>query len=138
MRSLVTSLVAVLQPALAQAQAEGTPTVMSGLPHDLSVWGMFTTAAWLAPGVMVGLAVASVVTWTLFVAKSLKITSAVRRQREALAAVDEAASLDAAPTDELIAAARAEQKLSIAAAHDREGMKERVGSRLERLEAAPA
>jgi biopolymer transport protein ExbB len=136
MRSFVVSLVVVLLPALAQAQAGGTPTVMSGLPRDLSVWGMFTTADWLVQAVMVGLAVASVVTWTVFVAKSLEIASAVRRQREVLAAVDEAASLDAAPTDELIAAARAELKLSIDAEHDREGMKERVGSRLERLEAA--
>jgi biopolymer transport protein ExbB len=136
MRSLVVSLVVLLLPALAQAQADGTPTVMPGLPRDLSVWGMFTTADWLVQAVMVGLAVASVVTWTVFVAKSLEIASAVRRQREVLAAVDEAASLDAAPTDELVAAARAELKLSIDAEHDREGMKERVGSRLERLEAA--
>ena len=136
MRSFIVSLVVVLLPALAQAQAEGTPTVMSGLPRDLSVWGMFSTADWLVQVVMVGLAVASVVTWTVFVAKSLEIGSAVRRQRQVLAAVDEAASLDAAPTDELVAAARAELKVSIDALHDRDGVKERVGSRLERLEAA--
>ena len=110
--------------------------MMSRLPRDLSVWGMFAAADWLVQAVMVGLAVASVITWTVFVAKSLEIASAVRRQRQVLAAVDEAASLDAAPTDELVAAAQSELKASIDAVHDREGVKERVGSRLERLEAA--
>ena len=72
---------------------------MSRLPRDLSVWGMFAAADWLVEAVTVGLAGASVITWTVFVAKSLEIASAVRRQRQVLAAVDEAASLDAAPTD---------------------------------------
>ena len=136
MRSLVVLLVVLLLPVFAQAQAEATPPVVSRLPRDLSVWGMFAAADWLVQTVMVGLAVASVITWTVFVAKSLEIASAVRRQRQVLAAVDQAASLDAAPTDELIAAAQSELKVSIDAAHDREDVKERVASRLERLEAA--
>jgi len=97
---------------------------------------MFVAADWLVQAVMVGLAVASLITWTVFVAKTLEITSAVRRQRRTLAGVDEAASLEAAPPDGLVAAAQAELKASIDTAQDREGLKERVASRLERLEAA--
>src|SRR6266702_1213708 len=107
-------------PALAYAQTGDMPPAVAStslLPHDLSVWGMFTQADWLVQAVMVGLAVASVLTWTVFVAKSLELTAAARRQRGTLAAV------------------QVELKLSADAAQDREGLKERVASRLERLEA---
>lgn len=136
MRWPVAALAVLPLPALAQAQLDATPSVMTRLPRDLSVWGMFVSADWLVQAVMVGLVVASVVTWTVFVAKSLEIASAMLRQRQVLGAVDEAASLAAAPADELVAAARLELQASLAAAHDREGIKERVASRLERLEAA--
>jgi biopolymer transport protein ExbB len=136
MRWSVAALAVLPLPALAQAQLDATPSVMTRLPRDLSVWGMFVSADWLVQAVMVGLVVASVVTWTVFVAKSLEIASAMLRQRQVLGAVDEAASLAAAPADELVAAARLELQASLAAAHDREGIKERVASRLERLEAA--
>jgi biopolymer transport protein ExbB len=79
---------------------------------------------------------ASVLTWTVFVAKSLELAMAVRRQRRLLAAVDSAASLDKAPASDLVAAAQAEQRLSADTVDDRDGLKERVASRLERLEAA--
>jgi biopolymer transport protein ExbB len=136
MRWPVAALAVLPLPALAQAQLDATPSAMTRLPRDLSVWGMFVSADWLVQAVMVGLVVASVVTWTVFVAKSLEIASAMLRQRQVLGAVDEAASLAAAPADELVAAARLELQASLAAAHDREGIKERVASRLERLEAA--
>jgi biopolymer transport protein ExbB len=125
-------------PALAYAQTgDMPPTVASTslLPHDLSVWGMFTQADWLVQAVMVGLAGASVLTWTVFVAKSLELAAAARRQRGTLAAVERAASLANAPASDLVTAAQAELKLSADAAQDREGVKERVASRLERLEA---
>ena len=115
-------------PAAAPAQAV--------LPQDLSVWGMFMAADWVVQAVMVGLVLASVLTWTVFVAKSLELAMAVRRQRRLLAAVDSAASLDKAPASDLVAAAQAEQRLSADTVDDRDGLKERVASRLERLEAA--
>ena len=117
-------------PALAHAQTgDMPPTVASTslLPHDLSVWGMFTQADWLVQAVMVGLAVASVLTWTVFVAKSLELAAAARRQRATLAAVERAASLANAPASDLVAAAQAELKLSPDAAQDREGLKEPRG-----------
>jgi len=106
------------------------------LPKDLSVWGMFVAADWVVQGVMIGLVLASVLTWTVFVAKSLELAIAVRRQRRLLAAVDSAPSLDRAPASDLVAAAQAEERLSADTVDDRDGLKERVASRLERLEAA--
>ena len=133
-------IVFVLLPTLALAQTEETPAAPavsvanSVLPRDLSVWGMFLQADWLVQGVMVGLAFASVLTWTVFVAKTVEIAAAARRQRMALAAIDRAPSLAKAPADALVTAAQAE--FAVSAESDREGIKERVASRLERLEAA--
>ncbi|TAJ87267.1 MAG: tonB-system energizer ExbB [Reyranella sp.] len=106
------------------------------LPKDLSVWGMFLAADWVVQGVMIGLVVASVLTWTVFVAKTLELAMAVRRQRRLLVALDSAPSLDKAPASDLVTAAQAEQRLSADTVDDRDGVKERVASRLERLEAA--
>jgi len=107
---------------------------MAALPRDLSVWGMFEQADWVVQAVMVGLVLASVLTWTVFVAKTLELAAAARRQRRILSAVDAAPSLSRAPDDTLVRAAQAE--LSVSAQTDRDGIKERVASRLERLEAA--
>ena len=134
-RSIVFLLVSSM-PAFAQSEGTLPPASVptAPLPRDLSVWGMFVAADWLVQAVMIGLAVASVLTWTVFVAKSLELAVAVRRQRMTLRAIDSAPSLADAPPNGLVSAARAELKLS--AEGDREGMKERVASRLERLEAA--
>ncbi|MBS0219692.1 MAG: tonB-system energizer ExbB [Proteobacteria bacterium] len=126
---------------LSSSQIEAAPVPTSGtatLPRDLSVWGMFSTADYLVQAVMVGLAFASVLTWTVFVAKALEVEAAARRQRRLLAIVDTARTLAAAPDDPLVAVARAEITLSAEAGADREGLKERVASRLERLEASTA
>ncbi len=112
------------------------PATQAVLPKDLSVWGMFLAADWVVKAVMIGLVIASVLTWTVFVAKSLELAAAVRRQRRLLAALDSAPSLDKAPSGDLVTAALAEQRLSADTVDDREGLKERVASRLERLEAA--
>ena len=134
----VVAALLVLLPVLVQAQGESgasPPAVASSvLPRDLSVWGMFEQADRLVQGVMIGLAFASVLTWTVFVAKSLELGAAVRRQRATLEAIDHALSLANAPGSELVLAAQAELKLSDES--DRDGIKERVASRLERLEAA--
>ncbi len=119
------------------APPPATPAIgTSVLPKDLSVWGMFVAADWVVQGVMIGLVIASVLTWTVFVAKSFELAVAVRRQRRLLAAVDGARSLGDAPASDLVGAAQAEQKLSADTVDDRDGLKERVASRLERLEAA--
>ena len=126
---------AATEPAPAAAPPAAAPA-QAVLPKDLSVWGMFAAADWVVQGVMIGLVIASVLTWTVFVAKSLELAMAVGRQRRLLAALDTAPSLDQAPASDLVAAAQAEQRLSADTVDDRDGLKERVASRLERLEAA--
>ena len=112
------------------------------LPHDLSPWSMFLQADIVVKLVMVGLALASIVTWTVLLAKSLELARAMRRQRQVLMIVSEARSLEAAPREiggaaasALIEAAREELKASAGALEDRDGLKERIVSRLERIEA---
>ena len=128
----------LLLPSRAFAQTPGpaTATGLGALPADLTVWGMVRGADWVVQAVIAGLAVASLITWTVFVAKSLELRSAVARQRRALASLDGAVSLAAAPDIDLVEAARAESRLSADVVADREGLKERVASRLERLESA--
>lgn len=45
------------------------------LPHDLSPWGMFVNADIVVKIVMIGLAFASFITWTICVAKMLELRS---------------------------------------------------------------
>lgn len=114
------------------------------LPHNLSPWGMFMQADWVVKSVMTGLALASLVTWIVFVAKTQELTSLIRRQRQILNTVIEAKTLQAAndklldnkASTQLTEAAAHELKLSEGALSDGEGLKERVASRLERIEAA--
>jgi hypothetical protein len=68
-----------LLPALAQDTVVATAT----LPRDLSPWGMFLSADSVVKGVLIGLAFASLVTWTVWLAKSIEIFFAKRRVRAA-------------------------------------------------------
>lgn len=129
------------QPRLQQASP-----ATSTLPHDLSPWGMFLSADLVVKAVMVGLALASVVTWTVWLAKSLELFAATRRLRAALAAIDGARSLgEAARQIGEGGRARSEARALLRAALDEfdlsaglpgEGVRERIASRFERLQAA--
>src|SRR5262249_52032231 len=66
-------------PAPAQDNVIGTAM----LPRDLSVQGMFLNANAVVQAVMIGLVFASVVTWTVWLAKSIEIFLAKRRLRAA-------------------------------------------------------
>lgn len=48
---------------------EGLPAAL--LPHDLSPWSMFLSADIIVQTVMIGLALASVATWSVWLAKTL-------------------------------------------------------------------
>ena len=104
---------------------------------------MFLSADIVVKAVMVGLALASFVTWTIALAKSLEILAAKRRLRRELALLARTRSiLDAGDAFKsrkglapLVHAAMIELQLSAEAA-DKEGIKERVASRLERIEAS--
>ena len=120
------------------------------LPHDLSPWGMFMAADWVVKAVMIGLAFASVVTWTVWLAKTLELAAARRAARRVNAALARAATLDDAleavfnrdrvaarsPAANLPQAAQAEVERSGAMPAD--GIKERVAISIARIEANAA
>jgi biopolymer transport protein ExbB len=137
-----------LPPAGGDLSAASVPPSVVGvgvLPNDLSPWGMFLNADIVVKVVIVGLAFASVVTWTIWLAKSLEIFAARRRLDQAFGVVGGARSLAAATEQlgdgdgvarSLLRAATDEWRLSVDALADRDGLKERIGSHLERIEAA--
>ena len=112
------------------------------LPRDLSPWGMFDNADVIVKTVMVGLALASLVTSLVGLAKGIEVVMARRRLRKDLQVLVQARSLtDAASQLDgrhavagLIETALAEVEASADAA-DKEGIKERVALRLSRVEA---
>jgi len=119
------------------------------LPHNLSPWGMFMAADWVVKGVMIGLAFASLVTWTVWVAKSLELAGANARAKRALNGIIEARSLREA--SEKLSGRKGPAALMVqAAAHEvsasdgtldfggGDGLKERVSSHLGRIQAQAA
>ena len=115
------------------------------LPHDLSPWGMFVNADIVVKIVMIGLAFASLITWTICVAKMLELrgeTSAARKRLASLedsAALADAARTAASDTDAvalLIQSAEREARMSDIAFDS--GFADRVSLRLERVQAAIA
>lgn len=136
----------VVQPAPNAAMSE-EPSISLALPHDLSPWGMFMNADIVVKAVMVGLAFASLVTWTIWLAKSLEVLGGKLRARRAADAIGNAATLMQAgrelghsggPGALLVRAAEEERALSAGALDHAsgDGLKERVASRLSRIEAA--
>ena len=112
------------------------------LPRDLSPWGMFINADVVVKVVMVGLVIASIVTWTVCLAKTIELLKARRQVRTALDGLTSIQSLRNVkpsslkePAASFCAAAITEFRL-IDGVADKDGLKERVGSRLERIEAA--
>jgi biopolymer transport protein ExbB len=113
------------------------------LPQDMSPWGMFLNADIIVKAVMIGLAFASLVTWTVFVAKALELVSARRTVRTGLRILTNAVTLaqahdqlresDSVPA-QLMQAAAQEIRMSANARGD--GLKERIAWQLERMEMA--
>ncbi|WP_145184365.1 MULTISPECIES: tonB-system energizer ExbB [unclassified Pseudomonas] len=115
-----------------------------GMAHDLSPWGMYKNADVVVKAVMIGLAIASIITWTIWIAKGFELLGAKRRLRGEIAALKKSVSLkDASEVSNkegtlahtLVHDALEEMRLS-ANAREKEGIKERVSFRLERLVAA--
>ena len=126
------------------AQASNSPDFALKLPRDLSPWGMFMAADIVVKAVMVGLAFASVLTWTIWFAKALELMFARRRLHAAIDRLAHAKSWSEANVRTkgrdvgvaaMLRATDAELRMS-ADAHSAAGIKERIASRLERLEAA--
>jgi len=132
---------AAVPPAPATTPAAAA---LATLPHDLSPWGMFLGASPVVQAVMIGLALASVATWTIAIAKIIELTSARRKARAALTMLEDARSLSQAAerigfsqgtAAVLVRAVLAETHQS-ADAPSRDGLMDRAASRLERIEAA--
>jgi biopolymer transport protein ExbB len=103
---------------------------------ELSPWVMFMSADIIVKAVMIGLAFASLVTWTVFIAKSVELSVASGKLRRALTKIAEARSLAEAQmalgTKEgllpsFLAAALHEARMSAGISSDA-GIKERVAS----------
>ena len=137
-------LLGVSSSALAQDVGDAAVIGTATLPRDLTPWGMFLNADPIVKGVLIGLVLASVVTWTVWLAKTIEIFLARRRVRSALTILPGAASLSNG--DERLSSTKNEIGRFLAAAVtelrlspnplEREGIKERIASRLERLEAS--
>ncbi len=115
-----------------------------GMAHDLSPWGMYQNADIIVKIVMIGLAIASIITWTIWIAKGFELMGAKRRLRGEIAALKKAATLKEASATAakegtlanlLVHDALEEMRLSVNS-REKEGIKERVSFRLERLVAA--
>ena len=70
-------------PANAEAPPASDTLAAALLPRDLSPWGMFLHADNLVKAVMIGLAFASVLTWTIALAKWLELLGFKARLRKA-------------------------------------------------------
>jgi biopolymer transport protein ExbB len=136
------------QPSAAAPDA-GAPVPVDPepvLPHDLTPVGMFLAADRIVKAVMIGLGFASVVTWSVWLAKALEMLGARRTLRRDIRALRETDSLHEASerfrgvkgdVAELAGAAVNEMRRSQNAMNP-DGIKERVASLFSRIEAGAA
>jgi biopolymer transport protein ExbB len=113
------------------------------LPEDLSPWGMFENSDLVVKAVIVGLAIASLVTWTVWLAKTFELRTARGEVRRDLRVLNNSVTLAQAhdqlrdgetPVSQLMRAAGQEIRLSANLRAD--GLKERIALQLERIEIA--
>ena len=136
---------ALTPPADAAAPAAAKPVTLQ-VPRELSPWSMFLSADIIVKAVMIGLAFASLVTWTIFIAKSIELSIAQQKLKSSLKKVDEARSLAEAQMtlgkktgvlSAFVAAALHEARLSAGIASDG-GIKERAATRFAEIQRAAA
>ena len=140
-------------PAAPSASAPATPAsaalpgehMISGadLPEDLSPWGMFENSDLVVKAVIIGLALASLVTWTVWLAKTFELRSARGEVRRDLRVLNNSLTLAQAhdqlragdsPVSQLMRAAG--QEIRVSANLRADGLKERIALQLERIEMA--
>jgi biopolymer transport protein ExbB len=136
-------------PAAAPADTDNaSKSLKSIVPvlHELSPWSMFLSADILVKAVMMGLAFASLVTWTIFIAKMIELSLVKNKLRSALARISGARSLAEAQfalgggggvPSLLIDAAMREARLSAGISSDT-GIKERAASSFAEISRAEA
>lgn len=141
-------------PAASTPSAPATEAAVAAAPKagiapamkELSPWVMFMSADIIVKAVMIGLAFASLVTWTVFIAKSIELSVASARLRSALKNVAEVRSLAEAQmalgTKEgilpsFLTAALREARMSAGLSSDA-GIKERAASSFSEIVRAEA
>jgi biopolymer transport protein ExbB len=104
--------------------------------RELSPWSMFLSADILVKAVMIGLAFASLITWTIFIAKMIELSVAQRKLKTALNKIADSRSLAEAQfalgakqgvLPSFLSAAMREARLSAGISSDN-GIKERAAS----------
>jgi biopolymer transport protein ExbB len=134
-------------PSPAASPALSAPTVpnVGPLPDELSPWSMFLHADIVVKAVIVGLALASVATWTVLLVKTIQLRLARRAARRAVTVLMSCPSLFVAIRQ--LAGQRSAVIRLLAAAEDEldrsrdlsaEGIKERVAWEFERLQGGAA
>lgn len=142
----LTSVATAASPASAVQPVTTAAPVPQGLAMDLSVWGMYQHADVVVKAVMIGLVLASVVTWSILFSKGMELYRARRRLHQEHMVLGSATNLndalaqadDFAPesiSGMLLREAENERELS-AGSSDNSGTKERASFRLERRVAA--
>lgn len=125
------------------ALAETAPNAL--LPQNLSPWGMFMSADIVVKVVMVGLVFASLLTWTVCVAKMLELRSVARLARQRFSILEGHTTLARAAQNcgdaddavaQLVRSAAQEAELSDVTYDS--GFTDRVALRLERVQTAVA
>lgn len=114
------------------------------LAQSFSPWDMFLGAGPIVQGVMVILALASLLSWTVLIAKSVEFLRLRKGLTQAETVLEEADTLDGGEAytrccriaHTLVMAAETERARSQDILDDKEGLKERIVLHLERLEAA--
>ncbi|MBW7967977.1 tonB-system energizer ExbB [Bradyrhizobium sp. BR 10289] len=135
-------------PAATPPAAAKSEAVSIGVPgmKELSPWVMFLSADVVVKAVMIGLALASLMTWTVLIAKSIELSVASTKLRSALKKTAEARSLAEAQMalggkegilPSFLAAALREARMSAGLSSDA-GIKERAASSFQEIVRAEA
>jgi biopolymer transport protein ExbB len=123
-------------PATSTAAADAISKLVISVPKELSPWSMFMSADVVVKAVMIGLAFASLITWTVFIAKMIELSVIQRKVRSALNRISDVRSLSEAQfalgskqgvLPALLAASMREARLSAGISSDA-GIKERAAS----------
>ena len=123
-------------PATSTPAADPVSKLVISVPKELSPWSMFMSADVVVKAVMIGLAFASLITWTVFIAKMIELSVIQRKVRSALNRISDVRSLSEAQfalgskqgvLPALLAACMREARLSAGISSDG-GIKERAAS----------
>lgn len=125
-------------PSATQTLA-GAKISVSALPHELSPWAMFLGADGVVKAVIALLVVASMLTWTVWLAKCVELSRARRQLRTATQGLEDMTALaEAAGRKDPVVAMMVTVAQKELAHSVPQSIKERVAARLERIEASAA